>query len=129
MLSQVLSIRGATTIEENTPEQIATRSVELIAEIINKNGLEDKERFEVSDCIITTTGDITAFYPARAIRESGIIDTALFSALEPPIENSLKLCIRVMLRVNNYGERTKPNHAYLHGAKNLRKDLTDKESK
>lgn len=129
MLNQVLSIRGATTIEENTQEQIESRSVELIAEIINKNGLDDKERFEVADCIITTTSDVTAFYPARAIRESGIIDTALFSALEPPIENSLKMCIRVMLRVNNYGEKTKPVHVYLHGAKNLRKDLTDKENK
>lgn len=127
MINQLLSIRGATTIECNSSEQIIERSVELIKDIVSKNALNNKDKFEIVDCIISTTGDITAFYPARAIRESGIIDTALFSALEPQIDNSLALCIRVLLHVANYGDRVAPKHSYLHGAKNLRKDLNEGE--
>ena len=125
MINQVFSIRGATTVNENSVEQITERSVELMSEIVSRNNLTNAD-FEVTDYIISTTDDITAFYPARAIRESGVINAPVFSAKEPSIDGALPLCIRVMVRVSNSGERVDPKHVYLHNAVNLRKDLIEK---
>ena len=126
MINQIFSIRGATTVEENSVSQITERSVELMKEIVSRNNLSDNSCFEITDYIISTTEDITAFYPARAIRESGVVNAPIFSAKEPSIDGALPLCIRVMVRVSNSGERVEPKHVYLHDAKNLRKDLIEK---
>ncbi len=126
MINQIFSLRGATTIEENTVEQITERSVELMKELLSRNGIGENPALTVTDYIISTTADITAFYPARAIRESGIIDAPIFSAQEPSIDGALPLCIRILMRVSNSGDPVEPKHAYLHKAVNLRKDLSNK---
>ncbi len=125
MINQVYSLRGATTIEENTREQIVERSVELMREIVERNSLNDEE-VEITDYLISTTDDVTAFYPARAIRESGVVDAPIFSMKEPSIDGALRMCIRLMVRVANSGEKRTSKHVYLHGAAGLRKDLSDK---
>lgn len=124
MISKVFSLRGATTIEENSKEEIIKKSVELIDELIEKNNLKEK-RFSIVNIMISTTEDITAFYPARAIREHGI-EAPLFSAKEPQIDGALPLTIRYMLTVTDslpYDVSNK--HVYLHGAAGLRPDLKD----
>ena len=123
MLNQVFSIRGATTVDADTEEQITLRSVELMTEIVKANSLTDNPDLEITDYMISTTEDITAFYPARAIRESKVVDAPIFSMKEPSIKGALPLCIRIMVRVANYGEKKAPRHVYLHGAVNLRRDL------
>ncbi len=126
MINQVLSIRGATTVAENTAEAITIRSVELLKEIIERNGLNNNGDLEATDMLISTTADLTAAYPAKAVRESGLINTSLFSMQEPTIQGALPMCIRFMIRVSNYGERVEPRHVYLHEAKKLRPDLAGK---
>lgn len=126
MINQIFSIRGATTVSSDTVEEITERSVELMREIVKRNGLDVNKELEITDYLISTTEDITAFYPARAIRESGVVDAPIFSMREPSINGALGLCIRLMVRVANYGDRVEPRHVYLHGASNLRKDLSDK---
>ena len=69
----------------------------------------------------SNTADIRSFYPAKAAREAGFFSCALYSSLEPEIENSLNKCIRVMVLADI---STKPKHIYLHNAAALRKDLT-----
>lgn len=126
MINQVLSIRGATTVAENTVEAITIRSVELLKEIIERNGLNNNGDLEATDMLISTTADLTAAYPAKAVRESGLINAPLFSMQEPTIQGALPMCIRFMIRVSNYGERVEPRHVYLHEAKKLRPDLAGK---
>lgn len=127
MINQVFSIRGATTVDADTVEEITLRSVELMSEIIKRNNINGNDALTVTDYLISTTDDITAFYPARAIRESGIVDAPIFSMKEPAIKGALKMCIRLMVRVANTGESVTPKHIYMRGAANLRKDLTEKE--
>lgn len=124
-LNQVFSIRGATTVCANTVEEITLKTIELLKEIITENNLNSSE-LDVFNIFCTTTADVTAFYPVRAIRESSLMPSAaLFSSLEPPISGALELCIRLMLQVNNYSnKKILPRHVYLQGAKILRKDLT-----
>lgn len=126
MVNQILSIRGATTVKENTVEAITERSVELIKEIVEKNGLNSNGNLEVTDILISTTADLTAAYPAKAVRESGLIDAPLFSMQEPVIQGALPMCIRFMIRVANHGEKIVQHHVYLHEAAKLRPDLAGK---
>lgn len=126
MINQIFSIRGATTVTENTTEAIAERSVELIKEIVERNGLNINGNLEATDILISTTADLTAAYPAKAVRESGLLNAPLFSMQEPTIKGALSMCIRYMIRVANCGEKVEPRHVYLHEAKRLRPDLAEK---
>jgi len=110
----IFAIRGATTVERDEEELISAAAVELVKEIVAANKIDTAISITVS-----TTADITASYPAKAIRESRILSAPLFSCLEPPISGALPLCIRVIILAD--GEFKK--HIYLHGAKVLRPDL------
>lgn len=115
----MIAIRGATTIVKDCPEHIKDSVKELLIEIKTRNNLN----FENMICIIfSSTTDIHSFYPAKAAREAGFYSCPLFSALEPEIDGSLKLCIRVMI----LAEVSAPaQHVYLRGAVALRKDVTE----
>ena len=108
-------------MDNDREEDISSRSVELIKEI-----LENNPYIRVISITISTTEDITSAYPAKAIRLSGICDAPLFSALEPPIKGALAKCIRVMLLVESDNA---PRHIYMRGAKVLRPDYANKAPK
>lgn len=119
-MDKIIAVRGATTIEHDDAQQIIEASTELIKNLVEKNGI-GKSSYCVS-IIISITKDIKSYYPAKAIRESGLIDAPLFSCLEPDINGALPLCIRVMLTLVS-NDNAKANHVYLNGAKALRPDL------
>ena len=110
-------IRGATTIAEDTPDEIRAAVKELLEQIESRNALK---RDEVVSIVFSSTSDIHSFYPAKAAREAGFESCSLFSAQEPDIEGGLKFCIRVMLFVE---KNETPRHVYLRGARVLRKDV------
>lgn len=112
------AIRGATTVNADTKEQIKERVKELLSEICRRNSVSDED---IVCIMFSTTSDIKSYYPAKAAREAGFTACPLYSSLEPDIEGSLNLCVRVMLLVDNHAS---VEHVYLHGAKNLRKDLS-----
>jgi len=112
------AIRGATTVEKDEAENIKQRVKELLTEIKNANNLNEDNMIFI---LFSNTADIRSFYPAKAAREAGVFSCALYSSLEPEIENSINKCIRVMVLADI---STKPKHIYLHNAAALRKDLT-----
>ena len=112
------AIRGATTIDIDTPEEIRTKVKELLKCIVENNRLSSDK---IICIMLSSTADIKSLYPAKAAREAGFSDCALYSSLEPDINCSLKKCVRVMLLVDT-DEPVK--FVYLHGAKSLRKDLS-----
>ena len=112
------AIRGATTVESDTPAQIKECVKELLNNIVKVNNLDCGQII----CIMfSSTADIKSFYPAKAAREAGFATCALYSSLEPEIDGALAMCIRVMMLVES---DKSPLHVYLNGAKNLRKDIT-----
>ncbi len=112
------AIRGATTVTEDKPDLIRQAVKELLNAISQANGLEAEQII----CIMfSSTSDLKSYYPAKAAREAGYATCALYSSLEPEIGGALEKCIRVMLLVD--GDK-QPEHVYLNGAKNLRKDIT-----
>ncbi len=117
----MIAIRGAITIAEDKPAEIKKAMDELIIEIFSQN---DISQAEIINIIFSSTADIKSYYPARAFREMGYDDIPLFSCQEPEIENSLELCIRVLIQVEK--EKEIPvRHIYLGAAKNLRPDLVE----
>lgn len=114
------AIRGAITINSDTQDEVRENVKLLLTEMRNANALTSEN---IVCILFSNTSDIHSFYPAKAAREAGFFNCALFSSLEPEIDGSLPLCIRVMIMAEI--DRT-PKHIYLKGASNLRKDITKK---
>jgi len=114
------AIRGATTVDGDTPEQIRSATRELLETIVARNGIT---RVDVISAIFTVTHDLTSDFPAHAARELGWLDVPLLCTLEIPVPGSLARCIRVLLHVETDVPRTGIKHVYLHAARTLRPDL------
>jgi chorismate mutase len=114
------AIRGATTVESDTPEQIRRATRELLETIVDRNGITSAD---VISAIFTVTHDLTSEFPAHAARELGWLDVPLLCTLEIPVPGSLVRCIRVLLHVESDAPRTNIRHVYLHHARTLRPDL------
>lgn len=112
------AIRGATTVREDSPQEIREAVAELLKEIAARNA---SVRESCISILLSNTADIRSLYPAKAAREAGFSGCALFSAQEPSIDDALPLCIRVLVLAE--GEAP-VRHVYLRGAANLRKDLS-----
>jgi len=115
----VRAIRGATTVVADTPEQIAERTIELLAAIVEANELVHDQ---VISILFTVTEDISSAFPATAARLGGFDDAALMCAREIPVPGSLAHCIRLMMHVSTERERSQIENVYLHGAQGLRDD-------
>jgi len=120
----IISVRGATTIEENKKENILERTEELLNTILDENKIEIKD---IKSIIFTATEDITKVYPAVAARNIGITKAALMCVQEMHVEGSLPMCIRIMMDFQRRDKDPKLpiKHIYLHKASKLRPDLAE----
>jgi chorismate mutase len=114
------AIRGATTVDSDTPDQIRHATRELLETIVSRNDITSAD---VISAIFTVTHDLTSEFPAHAARELGWLDVPLLCTLEIPVPGSLPKCIRVLLHVESSASRTEIRHVYLHAARALRPDL------
>jgi chorismate mutase len=120
MTAAVRALRGATTIDADTREQITERVVALLEQLFERNGLDHDD---VVSILFTATDDVRSMFPAEAARKFGLGDVPLLCARELDIEGGAPRCIRVMLHVTTERARSDLRHVYLEGAKNLRDDL------
>src|SRR5690554_1890500 len=121
---KVRGIRGATTVEHNEADEILVSTVELLHQIISENNIEPDD---ICSVFVTTTQDLNATFPARAIREMpGWELVPLMCSLEISVKNSLEQCIRLMVHVNTDKSQKDIHHVYLNRASVLRPDLVDK---
>jgi chorismate mutase len=118
----VRGLRGATTLEADTVEQVTARSQELMRQIMVRNDLcED----DIVSVLFTATADVNSAFPATAVREIGFGAVPLLCAAEIDVPGSMPLCIRVLLHVHTTKTKEEIHHVYLHGAQGLRDDLPD----
>jgi chorismate mutase len=116
----VRGLRGATTVDEDSVEQVTQRSQELILRLMERNDLAEDDIVSV---LFTATADVTSIFPATAIREIGFGAVPLLCAAEIAVPGAMPLCIRVLLHVHTTKSRDDIRHVYLHGAQGLRDDL------
>lgn len=114
-------IRGATTVDVNTPEAILEATSELLAEIMRANDLLIDD---VASAYFTTTRDLNAEFPAVAANKLGWTDVALLCGHEMEIPGSLPMCLRILLHVNTEKAARDLTQVYLRGATVLRPDRT-----
>lgn len=119
---KVRGIRGATSVEEDTPSAILEATTELLLQIVKDNDLVLED---VASIFFTVTTDLTADFPAYAARELGWSSIPLLCATEIPVKGSMPMCIRVLVHVNTTKEQTEIKHVYLRRATNLRRDLVN----
>lgn len=113
-------VRGATTVEANTPEAILEATKELLAAMVQVNGIDVEH---VASAFFTTTPDINAEFPALAAREMGWTGVALLCGHEMNKPGSLPMCLRILLHVNTDKPQREIKHVYLRGARVLRPDI------
>ncbi|GIP32397.1 chorismate mutase [Paenibacillus sp. J2TS4] len=117
----VRGIRGATTVHNNEEEEILQAAVELMNELVAKNDVHPED---ICSVLVTTTHDLTATFPAKAIRQMpGWELVPLMCSLEIPVQPSLPKCIRLMVHVNTSKRQDEIQHVFLNGAKALRPDI------
>jgi chorismate mutase len=115
-------VRGATTIDEDTPEAILTATRELLQAIITANQLNEDD---VASIIFTTTPDLRATYPAKAARDLGWNQVALLGCQEMDVPNGVPRCIRILIHWNTDRQADQIQHIFMRGAAVLRPDLVE----
>jgi chorismate mutase len=122
MPSAVRALRGATTVDADTPEGISDRTQALLARMIERNGLAHDDIISV---VLTATGDLVSMFPAAAARAMGLGDVPLLCARELDVVGSAPRCIRVLMHISTDRSRAELHHVYLEGARGLRDDLPE----
>ncbi|QFT89400.1 Chorismate mutase AroH [Bacillus sp. THAF10] len=117
----IRGIRGATTVVQNSENEIIGKTEELLHKMIAANRIDPDA---VAQVLISVTEDITACFPAKALRKfAGWDYVPVMCTREIAVPDSLPFCIRVMLTVNTEIEQKNVHHVYLHDAVSLRPDL------
>ena len=113
-------IKGATTVERNTRDDILEATTELLQLMVEQNGIEPDD---VASALFTLTTDLNAEFPAVAARRMGWTEVPLTCMHELDVPGSLRKCLRILLHVNTDKKASEIVHVYLHGARALRPDL------
>ena len=113
-------VRGATTIEHDSRDEILSATRQLLALMIRRNGIDSAD---VASVIFTVTRDVTAEFPAVAARQLGWIDVPLLCGYEVSVPGSLSHCIRVLVHWNTTKSQQEIEHTYMREATALRPDL------
>ena len=114
------AIRGATSVPDDSPEEVAGAVTELLATLRHENALRHDE---VVSAIFTVTPDLVSAFPAVAARQAGWGQVPLLCTTEIPVPDGLPRCLRVMLHVERHWNGSRPRHVYLREAVRLRPDL------
>jgi len=113
----VIAIRGATSVEKDTPEHVRSRVKELFEEIVSRNKIR-----RIEAIIFSVTKDIQSLNPATVLREDRSLGSvALMCFQEAQFNGSPEKIIRILI----FCDSDTREFVYLHGAQKLRPDLAE----
>jgi chorismate mutase len=118
----VRALRGATTVDSDTPEQVTERVTTLLKEMFARNDVDHDDLISI---LFTATEDVSSIFPATAARTIGLGDVPLMCAREIAVPGSMPRCVRVMVHLESDKSRGELHHVYLEQAKSLRDDLPE----
>jgi chorismate mutase len=116
------ALRGATTCDADTKDEIDSKTQTLVREMLDRNDLDHDDLVSI---IFTATDDLTATFPATGARAIGLGDVPLLCMRELGVTGGMPRCIRVMMHVYTDRPREKLRHVYLGDARSLRDDLPE----
>lgn len=114
-------VRGATTVEANSRDEILTNTRQLLALMIRANQIEPED---VASAMFSVTSDLNAEFPALAARQLGWLDVPLLCTYEVDVPGSLRRCVRVLIHWNTEQPQHQIRHVYIKEATRLRPDLS-----
>ena len=117
----VRGVRGATTVENNTRDEILTATRQLFALMIRLNGIEPEM---AASAMFSVTTDLNAEFPALAARQLGWLEVPLLCTYEIDVPGSLRKCIRILINWNTEKSQHDIKHVYIKDAVKLRPDLS-----
>ena len=117
-MTKVRAIRGATTSDNNTKDDIVEATREMLISLVEANDLKKED---VISAFFTTTKDLNTQFPAVAARKIGWTEVALMCSHEMFVPDAQEKCIRVMVHVNTDKSPYDINNVYLQDAVTLRK--------
>ena len=119
MGERLYAVRGATSVERNSSEEILVATEALMRELMARNELAIDQ---FVSCIFTATEDLNAEFPALAARRIGFDRVPLICTREIDVPGSLSGIVRVL--AHYYApEGHVARHVYLGAARSLRADL------
>ena len=119
---KLVALRGAITCDDDTREQVHTKTQRVLGELLARNGVDHDDLVSV---IFTATEDLRSEFPAAAARELGLGDIPLLCARELDVTGSIPRCVRVLVHCYSERPRAELHHVYLDGARSLRDDLPE----
>ncbi len=120
MSPAVRALRGATTVDADTTEQVSERVQALVTAMLDRNEVSKEDLISI---VFTATDDIHSMFPATAARACGLGDVPLLCARELDVESGTPLTVRVLMHVTTERARSQLHHVYLERARGLRDDL------
>lgn len=118
----VRAVRGATTVDSNSEQEILEHTAALLQEMVAQNGIETDDIISV---LFSVTKDLNAAFPAVAARKLGWNRIALMCTYEMDVPGSLPNCIRVLMQINTEKKNSELKYIYQREAVKLRPDLFD----
>lgn len=112
--------RGATMLQADNAEEMAEAVVELVAEMLSRNGVTTDDLVSI---LFTATPDLHCAFPAASARRLGLQDVPLICAQEIDVDGAPTRVVRVLVHAETSLERADIQHVYLRGAEVLRQDL------
>lgn len=111
-MSRLYAVRGATTVAQDTPEEILDRTRTLLTELCDRNAIAADD---VVSILFTATDDLHAAFPAEAAPLAGLGAAPRTCARELDVhgDHAVPRCVRVL--IHYYGDR-RPEPVYLEGA-------------
>ena len=112
-------VRGAVTVDVDTPECVDAAVHELLEQLITVNAIDP---CDVVSAIFSATPDVHSRNPATAARSLGWTEVPLMCVAELETDGMLDRCVRVLLHVS-VGDGRRLTPVYLGEAASLRPDL------
>ena len=115
---KVRGLRGATTADSNTSDDILDATRELLERLVEAN---DVDADDIAAVTLSATKDLNAEFPAVAARvHLGWTNVAIMCSHEMDVPGGQERCIRVMILVNTDKSPEDLEMVYLRDAANLR---------
>jgi len=126
LATKVRGVKGATTTDGTTAQDVLVATEQLLSALIEANGIDQDD---VAAVQFTTSPDLVAEFPAVAARERiGWNDVPLMCGHEMARPGALSQCIRILIFWNTDKAQNEIRHAYLNDAAKLRPDLSTASS-
>ena len=114
-------VRGATTVELNSRDEILSATRQLLALMIRRN---DICKEDVASATFSSTHDLNAEFPALAARQMGWLEVPLLCTNEIDVPGALRRGFRVLVNGNPEKGQDEIDHIYVKDAVRLRPDLS-----